>query len=182
MNNIYELYSLRDKIRNIGFCDLTAEQIYREIYNEEIDWSNTKILFEDWEDQNVKNIPYDEYVIEEISKELENLGFCIIQISNSNGEDKTLIHIFSLFLVGDDIYRIESYGKTTYNEFTNKIEKYSLYCSKIVEWPTYKKDLRRLITIVSGPERIAYWNGLFSSDEVVDTDQQIEFEIISRLE
>jgi hypothetical protein len=98
----------------------------------------------------------------------------------------SLSHVFCLFLLNDGgVYRMKSYGRTIYSlanglaiSSTGKMskKKESLYCSRIVEWSTYKSDLTTLNTAAPiwqshlGPGRIDYWNGLFSAVEKEDSD------------
>jgi hypothetical protein len=169
MFSLQNLYDIKETCRTIGYCDLTANFVYEYIYKSEIDIENVRVLKEEWEDLQDET-HYSDYVVGEIIKELSNNYFCLVQLSNSSGEDKTFIHIFSLFLIDGDVYRLESYGKKFYNFDSREIEYISLYCSRIVEWPTYIDDLTKIINHRPGKERLSYWNGLFSANEENDTD------------
>lgn len=120
---------------------------------------------------------YISFIIENINKILHKVD--PIEIRNSSGSDATLIHEFVLFKIDDRYYRMESYGKTSYIIVKHKPKRIceSLYTTRIVEWPTYDFDLIKLLTI-HGSERILYWNGLFSADEKLDNDFDLDIKLV----
>lgn len=161
-----------------------TDAVYEELYKMKVSLENTLILRENWEDCNPNNFEYSEYVVNTINNELIIAGFCLVQLANSSGEDKTLIHIFALFWLNGDIYRLESYGKTVYDLNSRQTQYISLYCSRIVEWPTYKEDLIKLIDHEPGDAGVSYWNGLFSSNKILDSEfsyMDVELVIVPNL-
>jgi uncharacterized protein YllA (UPF0747 family) len=76
--------------------------------------------------------------------------------------------------LGSSIYRIESYGSLGNPNKEDKIN----YCTRMIENPTYKQDLAKLMNYEPGPDRISYWNQLFSCDETCDTDFAMDMSIL----
>lgn len=169
--NIVSLYKLRDKLSDIEYCNITSEKVNYLLYGD--DELEEMYLSEEYDNYD-GNLNYPSYVIKQINDILFTHGVVTISIRNSSGSDATLMHEFVLFLIDNRYYRMESYGKTSYIKINKKIKQIceSLYTTRIVEWPTYDLDIIKLLTLDT--DRLSYWNGLFSSDEKIDNDFNLD--------
>lgn len=170
------MYQLRNQLRNqlshIGYCNLTVEAIHHELYG---DMDQTEhYLIEDYQDHHINTL-FSIYVVYRISLELYKTGSCTITIRNDTGKEATLMHVFVLFLIDNQYYRMESYGNTFYMKKGSQIKKIckSLYTTRIVEWPTWQLDLIKLIEM-NKYERLVYWNRLFNANETIDNDHPLD--------
>ncbi|CAH6419570.1 Hypothetical protein POVR2_LOCUS75 [uncultured virus] len=170
-----ELLELRDKYREEKYCELLGESLYREHYGEAHSHEDDRLLAEEYED-GPRSVSYASYVASEVMKLLVANSRCMVTLSNSSGEDKTMVHVFTLYLVDSSIYRLESYGTHAYDIVGDRIARVdmSLYEPRIVEWPTMQYDLTKLVSMRAGSDRVAYWNGLFSSRELEDTEFEMD--------
>ena len=171
MESIEDLYNLRDELRDVGFCNLTTQLINDKLNNSVVDI----FLIEEYETSGSLS-SYLEYTINKIDEFLQKYGYITMAIRNSSGDDATLAHVFALFLIAGDCYRMESYGKTTLVITRKKVIETcsSLYKTRIVEWNTYDTDIIKLFKMPSGPDRLSYWNGLFSSNEQHDIEGDLD--------
>jgi len=169
-----QLLELRSKVREIGYCDELVENVFEKIHGAEQD---PIPLTEEYEDSDQEQ-SLTEYIIEEIEYDLKQYSVCFIRLTNSTGQDKTFIHEFCLFHVEDDIVRLDSYGQSSVIEERRKLPGYVLYCARLTEWPTWKDDLKSLFTMEGGKVRLAHWNGLFSARETLDTNYEIDVELL----
>lgn len=161
VDNILQLYQFRDKIAS-GYCNLTVDAVYLQLFGRRKLETDIRPLAEEVNETE----KYVDYVIANIAEQLDTHGLCIIELRDSPGAEALLIHTFILFLIDNHIYRLESYGKSIYSPKGDNYE--TLYSTRIVEWPTYLSDLRRLINMDPGTARVWYWNGLFSAEETDD--------------
>jgi hypothetical protein len=140
-----DLYQLVKELRIIGsFCANISRAIYKRV--------SGNIGEEIYPDEP----SHPEPVITAIEEQLAFGSVCMVWLTNGTGNsDETFEHHFTLFQIEQQIFRVEGYAK--------------LYCARLVEWPTWKQDFLRLLTINPGVERVAYWNGLFSAKETKDT-------------
>ena len=178
--DLAELFALKNQYSHETYCDSLALCLYREHYGTAPSLDDERLLVEEYD--NSPDVSYGEYAASEISKQLEISGRCMVTVSNSSGEDKTMAHVFTLYLIGGSIFRLDSYGTDTYQQIgssdsdskkeESKIVKITnlLYGPRIVEWPTMEYDIARLLSMASGAQRVAYWNGLFSARETSDTN------------
>lgn len=97
--------------------------------------------------------------LDNIINSLNTIGCCFISLFDSCIKE----HYFSIFKTSEGIFRLESYS--------------GVYGPRIVEWPTYKKDMKHLVAIDSGTARTFYWNGLFNARETSESDQPIAVEV-----
>lgn len=178
MYTLGEIVELRAKIwrlSDVDYCNVLADEVYQIVRPNQT--KNERLLKEEWEDS-PQNEFYPEYVTKEIEAELKTKGTAFAQLANSTGEDKTFVHEFVLFSTPDGVVRLESYGKDEIlryeNGKVNAYPGYSLYCARILEWPTWQTDLLTLLESPPGTKRLAYWNGLFSAVEEADTKEDID--------
>ena len=174
MDSVNELFDLRNELKDIGACDETNDAIFNKLYG---DTEKTEIFLIEEYDDSSQDRSYSRFVIDVVGDRLLQDGVVFILLRNSSGDDRTLVHEFTIFKIDNDYYRIESYGITRYVPIQGdkmRQEFNSLYCTRIVEWPTFRTDLSNLIEIEPGNIRLAYWNGLFSANETVDNDEQID--------
>ena len=117
-----------------------------------------------------------EYVTNEITKFLNYYGTLFIRLSSSYAECWTYLHTFVLVVLDDNsIWGIESYGGDRLD--STIAGDIIIYKTRLVEWPTIINDIKRLFMMSPGSDRVAYWNGLFSGNAVVDIllDMDITF-------
>ena len=152
--DLTELFALKNKYSNETYCDSLALCLYREHYGTAPSLDDERLLIEEYDDSSL-GVSYGEYAALEISRQLELTGRCMVTVSNSSGEDKTMAHVFTLYLIGDSVFRLDSYGTDRYEQRTGKIVKVtnSLYGPRIVEWPTMEYDIARLLSLASGAVR-----------------------------
>lgn len=103
-------------------------------------------LINEYEKLKKSDISLQRFIVTRIEEELKYSSWCIVMINEDN-----FSHAFVLILVNDRIFRIEAYIHR--------------YCTRLVEWPTYKEDLIKLCSLGINKELLYYWNGLFSADE-----------------
>jgi hypothetical protein len=175
--DLFEIIKIRDKtiqLCDIEYCNILVNEVYKLFYPDRI--IEEVPLIEEYDDK--FNNDYIHYVIRKINQELTTNGISFIELANSSGEDKTIIHQFILFNTISGVIRLESYGKDTTYYLLDGIAKrepgYVLYKSRIIEWPTWKQDLSMLLSLEPGNCRLCYWNGLFSSKEDNDTNEHID--------
>lgn len=97
--------------------------------------------------------------LDNIINSLNTVGCCFISLFDSNIKE----HYFSIFKTPEGIFRLESYS--------------GVYSPRIVEWSTYKKDMKYLVVIDSGAPRTFYWNGLFNARETSESNHSIAVEV-----
>lgn len=148
-----EIMESVDRLASEGRCEWTMWGMVDDYLGDE--YSRFE-LFKDYTEIG-RSRGYPEFVVDRIDEELEFSGFCSIVLIPNPLDDHDFNHAFALCMVEDDrVFRVESYVDT--------------YCSRLVEWPTYRGDLQRLLGMWPGVGRINYWNGLFSSYEERDVD------------
>lgn len=182
MYTIQDITNIRDnalKTPNSDYCDILSDEIFRLIYDRD---QEEHILIEEWEEFST-NMPYEEFVIDQITKDLIENSVSFVKLSNGSSET-TFVHHFVLFNTDIGIIRLESYGTGFMYNYDNNgnvivLPGYSLYCGRISGWSTWQEDLTRLLTINYGDERVNLWNQLFLSRETMDNEYQIDV-IISR--
>lgn len=177
MESLEELRELRDELKDLGFCNLTVDAVVAKLFSDKV--TDERYLFEDWEDSGTET-PYHLYVADEVLNQLDKERIVLLELRNASGNDATLIHTFAVFKIRHEYYRLESYGKTFYiSKAGRMVKKYeSLYCTRIVEWPTLHKDLERLLKISDPIIRLAFWNGLFSAEETSDNGDTLDVVLI----
>lgn len=156
--NLIDLQNILDLARNIKHCRDTMDAILDHYYGGFYEGSRDVQIMKEYHEDYAPNLAYSEYILDQINRELDKNGFVGVRLENGSGgvRDQTFDHSFILIKAEGMIFRIESYV--------------DLYCSRIVQFPTYKEDLIRLIDSPPGPLRISLWNNLFSSFETQDTD------------
>lgn len=106
-----------------------------------------------------ENLPpgYPEYVIARIKQELNDSAVVGLRLENGTGQenDQTFDHSFVLIQEDGNVTRLESYV--------------DLYCTRIVKAPHWQDDIRNLLQVKSGRQRLVLWNSLFDADEKQDT-------------
>jgi hypothetical protein len=174
--DLFEIKNIRDEVIqlcDVEYCDVLVDKIYNMLYPKRT--MEEYPLIEEY-DEEFDN--YTHYVINKINEELIVNGLAFIELANSSGEDKTIIHRFILFNTISGVIRLDSYGKQYIYEFvSNKVIRkpgYALYKGRIVEWPSWKDDISMLLTMEPGDCRLCYWNGIFSAKEDTDTDEKID--------
>ncbi len=163
MYSFKTLIDLKDELFGIGYCDELVSILFNKIYQtnmEECDGCNLT-----------------EFIKEQINSDLNHYGVCFIQLANATGEDKTFVHTFALFRTDkNELIRMESYGRQlVFETIDNKIYCRAggpLYHTRLVEHPTFFDDINKLIP--PSEYRLAYWNGLFNGNEILDTDEPID--------
>ncbi len=165
---VAEIGHIKDMTKNFGFCDQTHNFIYTTLYGEKL--GEELLPTEDWEDSEEKNngMSCGDYCVMKVSEQLDLNGCCFVTVSNSSGEDRTFIHLFVLFSTGSEVYRIESYAQS----------KGPVYYTRIVGHCNYKTELAKLMNYEPGPNRILYWNELFSCNETCDTSFTMDMTIL----
>jgi hypothetical protein len=96
--------------------------------------------------------------IDNIVNSLNTAGYCMVGVADAE-HDPEKVHHFTLFNVSQRIYRLETYAD----------DGGRLYAPRIVEWPTYREDLKLLVHLQDTAHRVGFWNGLFSSKETEDS-------------
>lgn len=145
--------------RDIGYCNVTAEVIYRSVTGRSPDCNEQICPYEELIDGISVMTPnihdYTNLVTNNIDSELARVGIVLINLRNSSGEESLWCHTFIISLVGNDVYRIESYK----DEYTTRMAK----------WPEWREDIRLLLeTPVC--DRLIHWNRIFGVNEVDDED------------
>jgi hypothetical protein len=178
MYTLEDVIDIRDKIIKLpdtDYCNVLSDRVWEFINKNQMKYEG--LIQEDWEEY-APNKQYQEYAIERIQRELNEKGIAFVQLANSTGHGKTFIHEFVLFNTNTGPVRLESYGQDEIYEVVEgkakRLPGYVLYCGRILEWPNWENDITTLLTISPGPERLNFWNGLFSANEKNDTDQQID--------
>lgn len=156
-----ELNRLLHLVSEINYCVGTEDAILNHYYSE--DGRDERYLMEEYAGVN-DGRSYPEYTLDAIQEELDKHGLVGVRMENGTGGamDQTFNHHFILYRADGQVYRIESYV--------------FLYCSRILETPTWREDLYRLLTAPPGPQRLSLWNSLFSARET--SDQPLPLDVV----
>jgi hypothetical protein len=166
------LYNIVKNLDQALYCSQTQDALYTKICGD----SNYAIKSHDYQDyyQYRNKISYDDYIINPIVDELKNKKYCFLSISNNSTVNVTYGHHFTLFLIDDIVYRVESYGVITYKLIDNirYVDKDELiYAPRYLELGTildFDREFRKLLTC-NVDERLEIWNNMFSCQEERDT-------------
>lgn len=152
------LINLHNLTKDIKVCHETMDEVLNYLLGK----NNTdiKVMKEDWQDYG-EDKDYVTYSLDIIVEELQRNGAVGIRLENGSGSmnDQTFDHSFVLVVIDNNIYRIESYV--------------GYYCTRIVLYNNYYKELFSLITSKPGKERIKLWNNIFNVSMKEDTDEPI---------
>ena len=172
-----QLLNIKHTIQDIEYCNIVTSTVYEMLYRTLYTDAKEFIIYEELELNNADE--YSAATIEKISHVLSTEPACFIELANSSGSDATFRHEFILFqTTTNEIYRMEAYGFNKQGGFISIIPKEAdsicYYKTRLVEWPTWKKDMKLLFTTPPGKQRIEYWNCLFSSRHTGDTNFDID--------
>ena len=97
-----DIYDLRKQTKNIGYCNILTDEIYKILYKKNIYETEEVLVVEDYDWSNRNELPGSsnraEYITDEITKFLDYYGAVFITIANSSGSDRTYTHTFVFVL------------------------------------------------------------------------------------
>jgi len=111
-------------------------------------------------------LPIDSDPIDNIIYSLDTTGVCYVGLLDSP-LNPAKQHYFTVFKTPAGIFRLEAYADSSG----------LVYGPRIVEWPTFARDLDSLKAKEPGIDRTIYWNGLFNAKETHDSLDEIVVEI-----
>lgn len=148
-----QVFTLLEKLSEEDVCTQTTDRLWIEFFGKADQETGKYWLIKDYQLLN-RVMSYPRFVASRIREELNLGGICSIHL----GLGEKIGHSFTLIKTVDNkVFRIESY--------------IDIYCTRIVQWPTYFNDIISLLEMTPGVARLNYWNGLFSSMEKEGDDE-----------
>ena len=164
------LDQLNDIVYNLDqtkYCCYTQEALYDKFYfGKSYKTKYCGYQYGYYKYENV--ISYDDYIITPIVDELTKNKCCFVGISNNSTCDVTYGHYFTLFLIEDIVYRVESYGVVTYKYVDRDELIYPPRCLKLGTILDFNKEFSRLLTCDPDIKRLDIWNNMFYCNEEQD--------------